>query len=326
VFKEEIKNITIAIPSKEYDKNLNNCIYHIRKSYKKVEIFLLLDKKINNIFDKKIKIFFFNNKNIGYKRNFAAKKSKKKFICFIDSDAYPKKNWLENYLKTIKLKKDLTVIGGPNISPNSNNVEKKIVSKVRKLPFVTLNSFVKSKTISCYTDFLPACNLFVNKKEFLRLGGMDEKVVAGEEIKFFYNLNKFKKKIYFIDSASVFHKDRNFKNFLSQRMTYGTEANLLLLYPCKQTLLFVFSLLPLLNLICLFIFLLFQEHYLFKLNLYLFLIIFFLCILFTFKIYNKSSFIKNFICILISIYGPGLGFFLQFFISSKAQKNNYKQE
>ena len=78
--KEETKKITIAIPSKEYDKNLNNCIYNIRKFYKKVEIFLLLDKKTNNIYDKKIKFFFFNNKNIGYKRNFAAKKSKKEFI------------------------------------------------------------------------------------------------------------------------------------------------------------------------------------------------------------------------------------------------------
>ena len=59
VTKEVTKKVTIAIPSKEYDKNLNNCIYKIRKCYKKVEIFLLLDKKTNNILDKKIKIFFF---------------------------------------------------------------------------------------------------------------------------------------------------------------------------------------------------------------------------------------------------------------------------
>lgn len=326
MFKKENKKITIAIPSKKYDNNLRTCIYKIRKLYRKVEIFLLLDQKIKKNFDKNVKFFFFDNKNIGYKRNFAAKKSKKKFICFIDSDAYPKKNWLENFLKIMKLKKGLTVVGGPNISPRTNNIEKKIVSKSKHLPFVTLNNFVKSKTNSCYTDFLPACNLFVNRKEYLRLGGMDENIIAGEEIKLFYNLKKIKEKVYFINNAIIFHKDRNFKNFLNQRMTYGIEANLLLLYPCKQTLLFALSIFPFLNLICLFIFLPFKEFFFFKFNLYLFLIIILFCFLFTFKIYNRFFFIKNFICILISIYGPGIGFFSQFLITSKVQKIIYKQE
>ncbi len=323
---EDQKKITVAIPSKKFDSNLRNCISNIRKFYNNIEIFILLDKKTSHIFDKKISLFFFNNKNIGYKRNFAAKKSTKDFICFIDSDAYPIKNWLENFLLTFKLKKKLIIAGGPNISPETNDIERKIISKVRQLPFVTLNNFIKYKSVSRYTDFLPSCNLFVKRKEYLKYGGMDEEVVAGEEIKLFYNLNRLKKEIFFINKAIIFHKDRNFKNFLRQRMTYGIEANLIFLYPCKQTFLIALSTLPFLNFMSVFILFPFSDNFFFQANLSLFLLTIFLCFFFTLKIYHKSFFIKHLIPIIISIYGPGLGFCSQFISDKKTQKKNYRQE
>ena len=44
-------------------------------------------------------------KNMSFKRNLAVKAYKSKYIAFIDSDAYPSKNWLtiaDNFLKKIK--------------------------------------------------------------------------------------------------------------------------------------------------------------------------------------------------------------------------------
>ena len=40
------KNITILIPSKSYDENLQFCILNIRKYYKKIKIVLVLDNPI----------------------------------------------------------------------------------------------------------------------------------------------------------------------------------------------------------------------------------------------------------------------------------------
>ena len=93
MFKEETKKITIAIPSKEYDKNLNNCIYNIRKFYKKVEIFLLLDKKKNNISDKKIKSFFFLIiKTLDIKEILQQKNQKKNLFALLTAMHTPKKS------------------------------------------------------------------------------------------------------------------------------------------------------------------------------------------------------------------------------------------
>ena len=38
------KDITVIIPSRSYDQNLSFCIKNIRKYYKKIKIFLILEK------------------------------------------------------------------------------------------------------------------------------------------------------------------------------------------------------------------------------------------------------------------------------------------
>ena len=174
---------------------------------------------------------------------------------------------VREFFEHIIEKKKLSAIGGPNLSPPTKNSEKKIISKIRKLPFVTLNNFIKSKSLSRFTDFLPSCNLCVKRKDYLNVGGMDNKILAGEEIRLFYYLNK-NKKIYFSQNSPVYHIDRNLINFLRQRMTYGTEANLFLKYPNKQTFLFLLSILPILNFLFVILSIPFYET--FFLNLILF--------------------------------------------------------
>ena len=157
------KDITVIIPSRSYDQNLSYCIKSIRKYYKKIKIFLILDKYQNFKKDNKIKIFVSGNETIGFKRNLAVKNCKTKFVCFIDSDAYPKSFWLNDVHKLFKKYKKLGAVGGPNLSPNTKDIEKKLVSRSRKLSFVTLNTITKSnlENKECYINFLPSCNLIV---------------------------------------------------------------------------------------------------------------------------------------------------------------------
>ena len=75
------ENFSVIIPSKKIDKYLIRCIKKIKSFYPKIEIILMLDhidnnKEINTY--NNIVILKSKKKNIAFKRNFAAKKTKKK--------------------------------------------------------------------------------------------------------------------------------------------------------------------------------------------------------------------------------------------------------
>jgi len=120
--------IIIIIPSRSYDKNLSFCIKKIRQFYKKIKIIIILDKQRIIKKDKNILVLVSGNKTIGYKRNLAVKHCKTDYVYFIDSDAYPTTSWLDQVDKTFKKYKRAGAIGGPNLSPLTNNIEKTLVS------------------------------------------------------------------------------------------------------------------------------------------------------------------------------------------------------
>ena len=70
------------------------------------------------------------------KRNIAAKKFKSKYIAFIDSDAYPNKNWLKLGTKYLKQKKG-DVVGGPSLPFPKQNYLEKICYFSKRSHFVT---------------------------------------------------------------------------------------------------------------------------------------------------------------------------------------------
>ena len=156
--------ITIVIPSRLHDRNLSFCIKKIRQFYKKIKIIIILDKKEFFKKDKNIILLVSGNKTIGYKRNLAVNFCKTEYVCFIDSDAYPNSYWLDQVDKTFKKYKKVGAVGGPNLSPPTNNIEKILVSRSRKLSFVTLNTSSKNQEKKeSEINFLPSVNLIVKK-------------------------------------------------------------------------------------------------------------------------------------------------------------------
>ena len=103
--------VNIIIPAVKVDEEVLKCLQEINKiKYKNFFVTLVLDLvpskklpklkyKINKIVSGKI--------NMSKKRNIAAKKFKSKFLAFIDSDAYPNKNWLKIAAKYLKKKKQI---------------------------------------------------------------------------------------------------------------------------------------------------------------------------------------------------------------------------
>jgi cellulose synthase/poly-beta-1,6-N-acetylglucosamine synthase-like glycosyltransferase len=319
------KNFSIIIPSRKIDINLDQCLSQIRKYYKKIKIILILDEYNKIIEDKNISILITKNKTIGYKRNLAVKNSNTKFVCFIDSDAYPKSPWLNNVLEIFKKNNKIAGVGGPNLSPRTNNIEKIIVSRARKLSFVTLNKDVKfipkkNKSIK----FLPSCNLIVRKDLYLKSGGMDDNLYSGEEISLNYNLIKNGYILIFSPHVIVFHKDRNFKHFARQRFIYGsTGLRLFMKYPNLQSFQLLIASFPIFFLLSIF----FIINNKFLLNSYFIGLFTMLCLIVinSIKINYKKNFFKSFKLTLISVFYPGYGLILSFFVSDKKLSSFYTQ-
>jgi len=302
--------ITIVIPSKIIDSNLKNCVSKIRKFYNSIEIYLVLDEKNQKIFDKdkNIQILISGKKTIGYKRNIAVKKVNTKYVCFIDSDAYPNSYWLNKVDELFKISNKIGAVGGPNLSPNTNNLEKKLVSRMRKNSFVTLNKKTKDKNASPgFIEFLPSCNLIVKTSLYKKCKGMYEKLYSGEEISLNYNIKKLGYKILFDPEIYVFHMDRNFKHYARQRFIYGsTGFKLFLKFPCFQSFQLLIASAPFLYLL-LFPIILLNNKMIFP-YLSIQIVLFIFCLIDAVRINYMNNLLKSLKLVLISIYAPGVGF------------------
>ena len=114
-----MKELTnIIIPAIEINDELLKCLVEINRiNFSNFFVTILLDKNSKRIIPKfryKLKKLEVGKINMSKKRNIAAKKFKSEYIAFIDSDAYPNRNWLKLAIKYLKQKKG-DVVGGPGL-------------------------------------------------------------------------------------------------------------------------------------------------------------------------------------------------------------------
>ena len=319
------KYITIVIPSKIFDENLTNCVKKIRQFYRKIKIILVLDKPSKIKLDKNLKILISGSKTIGFKRNMGVKHVKSMLTCLIDSDAYPNSYWLNESLDILNYKQ-ISSVGGPNLSPKTNNIEKILVARSRKLSFVTLNPKMKSnKTEKHYLHFLPSCNLIIKTLVYKKANGMDPKFYSGEEISLNVNQNKLGYKMLFDPKISVFHIDRDFKHFSRQRFIYGSSGLWQFIrYPCRESFMLLLGSLPLFFILC-FPVIFFNETL--KLTYVTgIVLLFLLTIMNSLKINYKNNFFKSLKLTIISFFMPGVGLLARIFLNDRTFKALYTQK
>ena len=221
--------VNVIIPAIELGGELLKCLKEINKiNYNKFIATIVLDRNSNIKLPKfkyKVKKLIVGKINMSKKRNIAAKKSKSKYIAFIDSDAYPNKNWLKLAVKYLN-RGVADVVGGPGIPfPNENNMEK-ICYLSKRSYFVTGHfNFRKYKAKKRYCDWLEACNLIMERKFFLKFKGMDNKRYTGEDKEFFERTRKKNPnlKVFYSPDLFIYHKERRMFGFFLQRFVFGVD-------------------------------------------------------------------------------------------------------
>ena len=217
-----LKDFTIIIPCVSF-RDVKNCIKNIRENYKKIKIIVSLNKtgkKINR--DKNLKIIISNNISIGKKRNIAVDVCKSKYIAFIDSDAYPKKNWIESAYKYLN-KKSIGIVAGPHVDPPKQSYLQMIVGLVKKSFLITMLPKLQKQNSekAQYTSFIPSVNWIMTKKFFNSLNQMDNKMLRNEDWDFVYKMSKTKFKLFYSPNTLIYHDNNTISHFIKKRFIYG---------------------------------------------------------------------------------------------------------
>ena len=224
--EKKYQNATVIIPCKTIEALTLNCINTILKLFPFCEIIVLPDiNKIKFNFPKNVKVILTDVVSISKKRNVGSKKAKYDILAFIDSDAYPTKNWLTNALDTFNNEPNISALAGPNISPINEPWSEKYVGIVLKSNLCVINAhYVKIPNKKRIVNTMPSVNFFIKKAEFLEMGGMDETLWGSEDFELCNRLKKTNKILLYNPKIVVFHKNRNLKHFFLQRITYGAFA------------------------------------------------------------------------------------------------------
>lgn len=180
-----------------------------RQTYKNWEVILVTDFPTPTNFKKITNKFY--NKVVGpaKKRDDGAKLTKGEIVCFLDDDAYPDQNWLEQIVKSFT---NLAVcaVGGPGVTPPGVSWQEEAsgwasASPIGSAGFVYRFLPQKSRLV----DDFPSMNLSVRKKDFFAVGGFDSHYYPGEDTKLCLDLvHKLNKMIVYNPKALVYHHRR----------------------------------------------------------------------------------------------------------------------
>jgi len=214
--------VSIIIPVKTVNDYLLECVGECLKlDYPDFEILVFPDhkEKIN----KNVRVIPSGDVSPAIKRDMAIKHAKGKILAFIDDDAYPRKDWLKKAVRHFK-DKDVGAVGGPGITPESDNRKQKASGLVFSSVLTSgsaKNRYVQSKEVG-ETDDWPTVNLLVRKNVFDELGGFDNDYWPGEDTKFSLDLIDAGYKIIQDPEVLVYHHRREvFKLHLKQVKGYA---------------------------------------------------------------------------------------------------------
>lgn len=231
----------IIVVSKRIDNLCKTCITEIRKFYPHYRVFFVLDELGEfTVHDSNTVYLVSPGKTIAHKRNLAAEKSDADILAFLDSDAYPHGGWIESAIREFEGNSSIAVVGGPNLFyEKSSKPEYYGFLAQRSILLSTTNNYQPLKSV-VRTQHVPASNMIVKRSFYIKLEGMKEDIVTGEDVEFCYRVIKEGGQIVNVPGVCVSHKARGLRGFVRQRFIWGKGVFTVLRYTFPGYLISVF--------------------------------------------------------------------------------------
>lgn len=203
------RRVSIIVAFYKNKESLKTCLERcLNLNYSNFEI-IVAGKTDPFMSDDNIVWLNVSNESQGYKRNAAIQKATGEICAFIDDDAFPNPDWLEN---SVKYFKDISIgaVCGPGVSPNDESLMERASSAV-------LSSYLGTGSARCrYTpckqklirDVAPASNLLVRRDLLLKIGGFPVGVRAAEDAVISAKILNEGKKVLYVNNVIVYHKRR----------------------------------------------------------------------------------------------------------------------
>ena len=184
------KKVDIIMPNYNKCEYLSDAINSvISQSYKNWKLYIIDDHSSDNSSkilkkyrkNKKVKIFFLNkNKGPSFCRNFGIKKSNSKFIAFLDSDDYWKKNKLKKQINFM-IKKNYPFTFTDYIPIIQTKNYKKTLKRTNIVNTFTFKSFIKNSSINTSTMIIE--RKYLNNLKFRKLNLLEDYIYKCELMK-----------------------------------------------------------------------------------------------------------------------------------------------
>jgi len=226
----EMGEVTVIIPSIRWEAFTQRCVETCSKLYPGVGLILVLDDVGGVPEGMPFLVLEQLGGTISSKRNHGVALARSEFIAFIDSDAFPHRDWLPATIAALRQRPDAAIVGGPNISPPEQEEGRALVGMATRSWLVAgrWNFYKSAHSAARYCDNLPACNMVMRKVDYMALGGMDATLELGEDTDLCARVIASGRKVYFEPKAIVYHYDRNITDYLRQRMVRGAGLYMLL--------------------------------------------------------------------------------------------------
>ena len=228
------RKVDIIMPNYNKSKFLREAINSVlTQTHKNWRLYIVDDHSSDNsskvlkkyIKNKKIKIFFLkNNKGPSFCRNLGLKKSNSKYIAFLDSDDYWKKNKLKNQLNfMVKNNYPFTFTDYVPIFQSKNS--KRILKRTNIANSLTFHSFIKNSSIN--TSTMVVERKYLKNLRFRKLDLLEDYIFKCELMK--KTKIKFKK----------FSDARYSKKTIEKRLANVSEYNEFINFLCSGKLNYV---------------------------------------------------------------------------------------
>lgn len=221
--------ICLYIVNKRFFDDLKK---YLALKYKNFEIILVTEKKMKLVKsslppDLPIRIVVSPKEKIslGEKRDIGIRAAKGEIVAFIDDDAYPDPNWLTNALKVFESNKEITAVGGPNITAPDDPFWAKIGGYIYESYCTSGGAqFRFLPKERRFVAELQGVNLIIRKDILKKIGGFASRLYSGDDSKVCATIRAAGKKVLYDPKVVVYHHRRPFPfAHLRQVKTIGTH-------------------------------------------------------------------------------------------------------